>query len=340
MRLLLALLCIFMLSVNGRSQDGAPFTGDLSDWARISLVSEILPDSLSRLFVVTNRPLLPDQADREYLPNEIAPFRKISYLEVAFNGEKWLVRELADFEDGMDLLDPNQDMLLMLHGHGKSFPQNIERAWRVQNRYEVSVILFDWPSQNGNFNKSLSRVRRCGENFYNLLVNIRDYRRQHPENQARFNIIAHSLGNYFLTHMVVNGNWQYFDETFADHVILNAPAVRSREHGKFLSLLNISHHKYVMLNKNDKILRGARILMSGKMLGNLVMEPHATNTTYIHFTEIAGTEHNYFAGYHAFEAEDQATYNLYNQLVHGLDPSLTPPAFSPIKANEYMIHAH
>lgn len=338
MRLLITLLCVFVFSVHGRAQDGAPFTGDLSDWERISLVSKILPDSLSRFFVITNRPLQPDQADREYLSNEIAPFRKVSYLEVAFDGVQWLVRELSDFEEGMDLLDPHRDMLLFVHGHGKSFPQNIERAWRVQNRYDVSVILFDWPSRNSNFNKSLSRVRRCEENFFNLLINIRDYRRQHAGTRPHFNIMAHSLGNYFLTRMVVNGNWQYFDDTFADHVIMNAPAVRSREHGKFLSMLNISHHKYVMLNKNDKILRGAHIITSGKMLGNMVIEPHATNTTYIHFTEIAGSEHNYFAGYHAFEAKDQPTFHLYYQLVHGLDPNLNPPFFSLIKTDEYMIH--
>jgi hypothetical protein len=90
---------------------------------------------------------------------------------VACTGERWLVRPLGSFEEGMKSIDDGNDMLLFVHGHGKTFPSSLSRALAIKKRYDVSLILFDRPAKHSNFNKSLARVRRCGENFYNLLMN-------------------------------------------------------------------------------------------------------------------------------------------------------------------------
>jgi hypothetical protein len=113
--------------------------------------------------------------------------------------------------------------------------------------------------------------------------------------------------------------------------------VRTKEHGEVISRLTISYNKYVVLNKFDKVLRGAHLLTSGKMMGNLVLEPQASNTEYIHFTDIAGFEHTYFAGYHQFEDEYKAVFNFYNTIIHGKKPDFNSPGFKPVKLNEYMI---
>jgi hypothetical protein len=66
---------------------------------------------------------------------------------------------------------------------------------------------------------------------------------------------------------------------------MNSAAVRSKEHGEVISQITMQENLYVILNNNDKVLKGAHLITAGKMLGNMVIEPLAT-----------GTQHTYFAG--------------------------------------------
>ena len=337
MRILSLLFFALFIQSEVIPQSNNEFCKENSNWDKIKLVSEPIPDTLQKILIVTNRPFNPDNPDRIYLPNTIAEYRKVTYLIVACTGDNWLIQPLECFAEGMNAINNGKDILLFVHGHGKTFPLSLPRALQLKERYDVSLILFDWPAKHSNFNKSLAGVRRCGENFYNLLLNPKEYRANAMTPNQHLSIQAHSLGNYYLTHFVVNGSWQYLNESFIDNIIFNAAAVRTKEHGEVISLLNISDDKYVVLNKYDKVLRGAHLLTSGKMLGNKVIEPHASNTEYIHFTEIAGLEHTYFVGYHRFEEENKAVYDFYNTIVHGQKPDFSKPCFKPLKENEYMI---
>ena len=142
---------------------------------------------------------------------------------------------LEDLFTGLNEIDDGSDILLFVHGHGKNMPLVLSRANQIQERYGVSLVVFDWPSLNSNFNKSLSRVRRCGENFYNLQLQLQQYRQEKMEEDQHLSMLMHSLGNYFLTHMVVNGNNQYMGEKIFDNIIMNAAAVRTKEHGDVIS---------------------------------------------------------------------------------------------------------
>ena len=337
MRASLIFIVIFLLGSKTYSQTYNEFYGSTKDWEKIKVVSAPISDTLPKMLIVTNRPFFPHDENRIFFPNAIAEYRKVTYLDVALAGDTWLIRPLESFSEGMRIIDKGKDILLFVHGHGKTFPISIQRAYQIMTRYDVSLILFDWPAKHSNFNKSLARVRRCGENFYNLLLNLKAYRKSSMTEDQHLSIMAHSVGNYYLTHFVVNGSWQYLNELFVDNIIFNSAAVRSKEHGEVVSLLTISDNKYVVLNKYDKVLRGAHLLTSGKMLGNVVIEPHARNTDYIHFTGIAGLEHTFFAGYHQFEDNNMAVYQFYNDIIHGRKPDFTLPCFTPIKENEYMI---
>jgi hypothetical protein len=202
-------------------------------------------------------------------------------------------------------------------------PPVLTRAYQIQDRYDLSLVVFDWPSFHSNFNKSLSRVRRCGENFYNLLLNLHRYRSLEMNPDQHLSMLLHSLGNYYLTHLVVNGNNQYMQDTIFDNIIMNSPAVRSKEHGEVLSQISFQDELYVVFNHRDKVLRGAHLLTTGKMLGNVVMEPVAPNTTYFDFSDVAGTEHTYFAGYHQFEYDLPAFEYFFHTAFHGGKVDLT-----------------
>ncbi|MDX2429961.1 MAG: alpha/beta hydrolase [Bacteroides sp.] len=294
------------------------------DWDQIEVTDSPLPESAKKFLIVTNRSYNADAPDGVVFTKELSEFRKVSYWLASCNGEKWLLNEVNDFMEGMTTIDNGRDILLFVHGHGKSFPSMLLRGNQIADKYDVSLLLFDWPSFNSNFNKSLKMVRKCGENYYNLLLQLRDYRTNMQADQ-HLSMLLHSLGNYFLTHLVVNGNSQYIDEKIFDNIIMNSAAVRSKEHGQVLSEIRMQENLYVIFNKNDKILRGAHLLTAGKMLGNVVIEPLVVGATYIDFTPVAEREHTYFAGYHQFEFDIPAFEEVFDTAFHGRVIDLSKP---------------
>ena len=311
-------------SMHGQQANFPPCSRPV-DWDRILITDSPLPESAKKYLIVTNRPYLANSPDGEVFPNEVSEHRKVSYFLAACDGDMWLLNRMENFLDGMSAIDNGKDILLFVHGHGKSFPAVLTRGHQVGDRYDVSVILFDWPSYNSNFNKSLSRVRRCGENYYNLLLQLQNYRSSNMLPGQHMSMLLHSLGNYFLTHLVVNGNNQYIDGTIFDNIIMNSAAVRSKEHGEVLSEIRMQQNLYVIFNRNDKVLRGAHLLTSGKMLGNVVIEPIVEGATYIDFTQVAGTQHTYFAGYHQFEFDLPAFSLVFDKAIHGKEVDLSNP---------------
>ncbi len=307
---------IYMAPIEGQQSKFPPCSTPM-DWDRVMVTDSPLPDGAKKFLIVSNRLNNTDAQEEEAFSNEMSEFRKVSYLIAACDGEKWLLKEVDDFMSGMTSIDNGRDILLFVHGHGKSMPAVLTRGNQIVDKYDISMILFDWPSYNSNFNKSLSRVRRCGENYYNLLLQLQEYRSSYMQPGQHLSMMLHSLGNYFLTHLVVNGNNQYMDDKIFDNIIMNSAAVRSKEHGGVISQIGIQENLYVIFNKNDKVLRGAHLLTAGKMLGNLVIEPLATGATYIDFTRVAGSEHTYFAGYHQFEFDLPAFDQVFNTAIHG-----------------------
>jgi len=113
------------------------------------------------------------------------------------------------------------------------------------------------------------------------------------------------------------------EEKIFDNIIMNAAAVRSKEHGEVISQVRIQDRLYVVSNQNDRVLRGAHLLTSGKMLGNEPMLPLSPNATYVDFSLVAGSEHTYFVGYHQFEYDLPAFRHFYYGAFHGEDVDLS-----------------
>jgi hypothetical protein len=327
----ISLFLIIMLaaSVCGQESNFGPCSLPV-EWDNVQLITDGLPDSAGKFLVVTNRPFEPGAADGAIFPNKISDYRKVSYLLATCAGGNWQLSPVDDLFKGLKSIDDGNDILLFVHGHGKSLIQVLTRSNQIKERYDISLVVFDWPSLNSNFNKSLTRVRRCGENFHNLLLHLKKYRDEEMETEQHLSLLMHSLGNYFLTHLVVNGNNQYMEKKIFDNIIMNAAAVRSKEHGEVVSQISIQDRLFVVYNEKDRVLRGAHLLTSGKMLGNLAMEPLASNATYVDFSSVVGKEHTYFAGYHSFEYEMPAFKHFFHGAFHGKDVDLSNPSlFTP-----------
>lgn len=316
-KLLFLIICWLWPYIITGQNNQATFCETTPGWDKIFITKDEIPAGLEKIFVITNRPYLPDATDNEIFPNDIANFRIVSYIVAACDGRQWFFSFVNSFNEGMQAIDNGRDILLFIEGHGKTLPMALNRAFQVQKRYGVSLVLFDWPSANSDFNLSLARVRRCTDNFYNLLLQIREYKKEYMRDNQHFSILAHSLGNYFISYLVVCGDAQYLREPFIDNIVMNAPAIRTKEHGEVLSQLKFQKRMFIMLNKNDWVLRGANLLTSGKMLGNMAMKPLVDSAVYVDFTKVAGREHSYYFGYHPFEHTNPAFYYLYYNAVHG-----------------------
>jgi len=332
---IVAIVVFFFQSKAQQSSFG--FCETIQEWSKFRIVSGPLPDSLRKILVVTTRHFEPDNPEGICFQNEIAGNRKVTYIEAACNGREWLLHPVENFTKGMKSVDTGKDLLLFVHGHGKSFNMTLTSASQISNRYDIGLILYDWPAQNSNFNKSLARVRRCSDNFYNLLLDLKTYRQHNMEKTQHLSVLAHSLGNYFLSYLSVNGNWQYMNDPFIDNILFNAPAIRSEEHGPIISLLRFSERKYVALNKNDRVLRGAQLLTSGKMLGNQILGQKAENTLYADFTNIAGKQHNWLLGYHSFEYTNPGIFYFFNTVLHGGEVDFSKSFFSPAGENVFFV---
>lgn len=288
-------------------------------WDQICISGDKIPGGLTKLFIITNRPYMPEAEDNEWFPNDIATYRKVSYFIAACDGNRWHLSFVPGFAEGMKEINDGRDILLFVEGHGKTLPMALNRAYQVQRRYNLAMVVFDWPSKNNNFNNSLARVRRCGDNFYNLLLQIKAYRERSMHDGQHFSMLAHSLGNYFLSNLIVCGDGQYLSEPIFDNIIMNAAAIRTKEHGEVLSQLHMQRRLYITSNHNDWVLRGAHLLTSGKMLGNFPLLPLADNAQYVNFTRTAGREHSYYFGYHSFEHNNPAYFYFYHTALHGLE---------------------
>ncbi|MBN2275560.1 MAG: alpha/beta hydrolase [Bacteroidales bacterium] len=330
-QVLVVMICVFSQGLADAQTKSAGFCEMPSSWDNIEISTKEIPEGFTKIFIVTNRPYITEPKNHEYFPNDIAEYRKVSYLIATCDGRRWQLNLVSGFEEGMQAINDGRDILLFIEGHGKTLPMALSRAFQVQERYDVAMIIFDWPSKNSNFNNSLARVRRCADNFYNLLLQIRDYRNHAMNTDQNFSILAHSLGNYFLSYLIVCGDGQYLQEPFIDNIVMNAAAIRAKEHGEVLSQLCFQNRLYITSNKNDWVLRGANLLTSGKMLGNFIIPPFAGNADYLDFTDIAGKEHSYYFGYHSFEHSNPAFFYFFNTAIHGEKVNLTDTRyFAPL----------
>ena len=302
-------------------------------WNTIRISNEAIPAGPYKIFIITNRPYVPQAENQEYFPNGLA--KSLTYIIAACDGDTWHFHFVNGFEEGMNAINDGRNILVFVEGHGKTLPMALDRAYQVQLRYNLSMVVFDWPSDNRNFKSSLDAISRCEGNFYTFLLQMKEYRRRKMNESQHLSILAHSMGNYFLNHSVERDDGLYLREVFVDNIIMNAPAIPSKGHGKAISQMAFQKRIYITSNKNDLVLRGAGVLASSRMLGNKVVGPMAKNAHYVNFSDVAGTEHSYYYGHQPFEHTLPAFYYFYHTSFQGDEVDFSDRnMFVPLKDNE------
>lgn len=332
MKLLSNILWIILFLVSGKIYAQEPDSLNprkvvkdfAADWKNIVMHDASVGESKFKILLITNRPFIPDHPDKIFFSNNVvSEFRKITYVIARNYGSFWTLDTVGSFEKAMSIVDDGSNILFFVHGQGQTFPMVLRMSSGIKSRYGLTVVAFDWPSANKNINKSLVYVRKCSANFYNTILNFEDYRKTHMQKEQSLNMLCHSLGNYFLARLVLDGNYQYLNKPIFDNLISNAAAIRAKRHYKIFEKLTFQKQIYVTSNQNDWVLHGANLLIGSKLLGNSPQIPLAKNAIYINFTSIAGKAHNYFFGTNEFENTNKNVKHFYDQLFNGKGVPLT-----------------
>ena len=213
-----------------------------------------------------------------------------------------------------------------VHGYNKPFPETLEQAWLLQERYAVEVVLFSWPSNTGGpppteYREARRNAQASFGAFDSLLEKFAIYLRewQSPMDEdallkcgITINIMTHSLGNYLFEHYVLSTAYQAETRIFTN-VVLSQADVNSVDHTKWLDKIVAGQRVSVTINENDKILGWSETVNPprlGKTLANLA----STNATYFDFTKGkgVGNKHQLWG-----EVKNEVVKNFFDALLNG-----------------------
>jgi len=224
------------------------------------------------------------------------------------------------------------DYVLFVHGDGKTFLHAAVRGLDIQNTYGVKVIVFAWPSRRddgqvfNNFATSLENLQLADNQFAALMDSMavikHNYLKSNPD--IKMNLFLHSLGNEYLPRYVANPRKIQHSGLF-NNLVINSAAVNSKGHQLWVEKLDIQQHIFINSNAKDVNLNGLRIISAyGYMVGELLVEPLATNAYYVNFSDAIGFKlppgrsHTYYIGEHVVNSAHVKGY--YSDLFHGNVP--------------------
>ena len=224
----------------------------------------------------------------------------------------------------------HRSCLFFVHGFNNAIKDVVERCMVFQNQYDVEVIAFSWPADEGlrgalsyraqkhEARLSVNALDRCLEKLNNYLCK---YLIDH-ENQTcdlTFNIALHSMGNYLLKNLM-NSSVYEGETLIFDNVILLAADTNNEDHAQWVD--RIAHRKriYITLNENDRALAVARVKF-GKLqkarLGHYIKNLQSAHAVYLDFTHAKGVDssHTYFEG--ELLGENPAIKGIFYKLFNG-----------------------
>ncbi|HAG15877.1 MAG TPA: hypothetical protein DCG69_05040 [Bacteroidales bacterium] len=208
-----------------------------------------------------------------------------------------LCKTLVDTDAFLAQSQTDQPFLLLIHGAGKTLAESVEIAFEVQKLYQTNVLIYHWPAMVGkdydakNLKGIKEKVDEGIPYFVDLLHFVQEAKNQSKDtkNPAAWSLFLHSIGNYYLESMV---NAQAFGGLATDlfeNLILNAPAVNSKNHAKWVEQLPIQKRIFIHFNNKDMILKGLRYMTRAKnQLGSKAKDPLAKNASYVNFSEAVG----------------------------------------------------
>jgi hypothetical protein len=245
------------------------------------------------------------------------------------NNENSICKTIVDTKEFLKQSSVEDSYLLLIHGAGKTLFESVDIAFEVQKLYKVNVIIYQWPAMVGKDydSKNLKGIKgKVDEGipfFVDLLHFVQEAKQLSKDfgKQSQWSLFLHSIGNYYLESTVNKQAFVGLEKDLFENLILNAPAVNSINHAKWVEQLTIQKRIFIHFNNKDMILKGLRYMTRAKnQLGSKAKEPLAKNASYVNFSEAVGyrkpvyNTHSYYIYRMPLQSENLKKY--YNELFH------------------------
>lgn len=288
------LIFLFVIFISKAQTSGYTFC----DWDKIKLDAKYIPNENDTAIVfVSVRNYFPDKT--EFLDYELDTTHTLHYFTIFFNQKKWVCVPKQNLEEAFKDVVKNKDIVVYGEGMGKVFPGNVDRATRLTRIYNVTTLMFDWPTYRPNLsggrNYKLARIQstEVAESFCKLFNELEKLKPNIKADSLNLSLLLHSLGNRLIKEGVTNNFIEVKTKLF-DNIVLNAACVKKFGHKNWLEKLNIQNEIYLTRNNKDRTLNLARLAACTEQLGRHWGFGKAHNAIYLNFSPVLEREHNYF----------------------------------------------
>lgn len=227
-----------------------------------------------------------------------------------------IITNYPTLKDAMNCLEVDKNLLVYVNGYNKTFEGTVSGGQKMGKRYGVNMLMFDWPTDQKPIRITAKNARKVSSNLA-LSLNEIDSISYQSFPESKLSLVFHSMGNHVARHLVKSGNVELLKDTAIDNIILNAAAVKSHDHDRWVERLKHNDKVYIVMNKQDYVLRGASLFRGARQLGNVALGQKAQNAEYVDLSVLAEKEHSYYLGQTNAEKKSPQLYEFYSAIFQG-----------------------
>lgn len=246
----------------------------------------------------------------------VDPHFRLYYFIATHIGDTAYVKYIPEVDSVSTRFESQNSFLIYVDGYGKKFEQTMERGFELSERFNLNLVVFDWPTDYMAMRKAVYNASDVTVGFIKAMKTFDDFHKRYFE-QSVVSVIFHSLGNHIIRNVAMQNLMDKMPANLFTNIILNAAAVPQGNHMKWVERLKIQKRIYITKNENDFNLRGAAILRMTRLLGLSRKQQYAKNAYYVDFSEIATFEHNLFLGKSELENKNPDIFKFYNMAFQG-----------------------
>ncbi len=275
------------------------------------------------MYIVTNRNPQPNESPEkrfgesfnELGPNELrlAEANQVNgawQVEIlpdraTYEGKEMWASEAAFLKAQQRMRETKTNCLFFVHGFDTSFQGAMEIGHRLQQIYNVEVVIFTWPSKGGglpiplykdeqrNATLSVGALDRC---FEKLAAYVTKY--QDRACGQKFTLALHSMANYLFKRLLQSSIYQGETLLF-DNIVLLSADVNNKDHAEWVDRIKYHNRMFISINENDFALRLSRAKGGEQQqarLGHWLKNLNSQHAFYLNFTDAESVDeaHNYF----------------------------------------------
>jgi hypothetical protein len=280
----------------------------------INIVDQMPAGTGNFILMVSTRNI--KQGEDLVIKRGLDPRFRLSLFITALRNDTVFAIPLKDFYEITDYLSADKNFLVLVDGHGKTFGHAMERGFELTERFHINIIVFDWPTDNLALRKTAYNASEVTGSFVRAMRRLDDNRNVYFANSA-VSVLFHSMGNRIIKDISTTKLLRKMPDRLFSNIIINAAAVRQRNHVRWVENLDIQKRIYITMNDRDFNLRGAALLRIAEQLGLSNHNKTAKNAFYVNFSDLSTVDHNLFLGRSQLEKTNPDVFVFYNLAFHG-----------------------